>query len=68
MLQQEVRILEQDRGRLLREVALKSELEGGYAKRGAKQSAAIKDAQAKIASMDQSMQQVSGVTKTGTQL
>ena len=58
MLQQEVRILEADRSRLLREVAMKTELESGYAKRGAKQSVAIKDAQSKITSLDQSMQQV----------
>ena len=58
MLQHEVRILEEERGRLMREVTLKTELEGGYAKRGAKQSMAIKEAQGKIASLDQSMQQV----------
>ena len=58
MLQHEVRILEEDRARLMREVALKTELEGGYAKRGAKQSMAIKEAQSKIATLDQSMQQV----------
>ena len=58
VLQHEVRILEEDRARLMREVALKTELEGGYAKRGAKQSMAIKEAQSKIATLDQSMQQV----------
>ncbi|GAX85577.1 hypothetical protein CEUSTIGMA_g12992.t1 [Chlamydomonas eustigma] len=58
VLQHEVRILEEERGRLMREVSLKSELESGYAKRGAKQSMAIKEAQAKIASLDQSMQQL----------
>ena len=37
MLQQEVRILEEERMRLTREVAIKTEMEEGYAKRGAKQ-------------------------------
>lgn len=58
VLQSEVRVLEDDRSRLLREVTLKSELEEGYAKRGAKQQQAIKEAQSKIASLEESLQQV----------
>ena len=58
VLQHEVKILEADRARLIREVALKSELEEGYAKRGAKQSMAIKEAQSKIMTQEQSMQEL----------
>lgn len=45
MLQSEVRLLESERSRLLRELALKVELEEGFAKRGAAQGAALKSAQ-----------------------
>lgn len=102
MLQGEVRLLEQERARLMREVKLKTELEvsegrrarlqaegggcawpccrvpgtcgtvhpchalpaaaapvqEGYAKRGAKQSAAIKDSAAKMATLEGSLAQV----------
>jgi len=58
VLQKEVRILEEERGRLMREVGLKAELEGQYAKRGAQQNTAIKEAQAKISSLEASLQQL----------
>eukprot|EP00955_Chlamydomonas_euryale_P111011 366031-Chlamydomonas_euryale.AAC.15 len=57
-LQGEVRILEQERQRLMREVALKAELEGGFAKRGAQQHMVIKEAHSKIHALDASMQQL----------
>ncbi|KAF5827730.1 hypothetical protein DUNSADRAFT_163 [Dunaliella salina] len=57
MLQGEVRLLEQERARLMREVKLKTELEEGYAKRGAKQAAAIKDSAMKIATLEGSLGQ-----------
>ena len=44
--------------RLQREVGLKTEMEEGYAKRGAKQNMAIKDAQAKVVALEQSLQQI----------
>lgn len=44
-LQAEVRLLEEDRRRLLRELALKAELEEGFARRGAAQGAALRQAQ-----------------------
>mmetsp|Transcript_7946 Transcript_7946/g.21214 ORF Transcript_7946/g.21214 Transcript_7946/m.21214 type:complete len:473 (+) Transcript_7946:53-1471(+) len=58
MLQGEVRLLEQERARLTREVKLKTELEEGYAKRGAKQAAAIKESAMKIATLEGSLGQV----------
>lgn len=58
MLQQEVRLLEEERNRLTREVVLKSELEEGYAKRGAQQAITIKDAQSKVVTLEHSLQQV----------
>jgi hypothetical protein len=44
VLQAEVRLLEAERQRLLRELALNGELEEGYARRGAAQGAALKQA------------------------
>jgi F0F1-type ATP synthase membrane subunit b/b' len=58
VLTHEVKILEAERQRLTREVALKNELEGGYAKRGAQQAGVIKEAQGKILALDASMQQL----------
>lgn len=57
-LQSEVRVLEDARSRLTREVGLKTELEAGYAARGARQAAALKEAQARIAALEGSLQQV----------
>ncbi|KXZ47560.1 hypothetical protein GPECTOR_34g719 [Gonium pectorale] len=57
-LQAEVRVLEDARARLTREVGLKTDLEAGYAQRGARQAAAIKEAQARISSLEGSLQQV----------
>jgi len=45
VLQSEVRLLEAERQRMLRELVLKAELEEGYAWRGAAQGAALKQAQ-----------------------
>ncbi len=47
MLQAEVRLLEAERRRLLRDLALKADLEAGYARRGAAQGAALKQARAR---------------------
>jgi hypothetical protein len=54
----EVKVLEADRGRLSRELELKQALEEGWAKRGAVQAAALKDAQAHIVGLEANLQQV----------
>lgn len=58
MLQAEVRLLETERQRLGREVGLRSELEQGYATRGAKQQGQIRDLSARIAALEASLQRV----------
>lgn len=58
VLQAEVKLLETERTRLLREVTLKSQLEEGYAKKGAQQNVAIKEASTRISVLEQSLQQV----------
>eukprot|EP00197_Chlamydomonas_leiostraca_P014815 CAMPEP_0202874320 /NCGR_PEP_ID=MMETSP1391-20130828/25171_1 /ASSEMBLY_ACC=CAM_ASM_000867 /TAXON_ID=1034604 /ORGANISM="Chlamydomonas leiostraca, Strain SAG 11-49" /LENGTH=436 /DNA_ID=CAMNT_0049555731 /DNA_START=78 /DNA_END=1384 /DNA_ORIENTATION=+ len=58
VLQQEVRLLEEERARLAREVSLKTELEVGYAKRGARQASGLKEAQSKIATLEGSLAQI----------
>ena len=45
MLHSEVRLLEAERQRMLRELVLKAELEEGFARRGAARGAALKQAQ-----------------------
>ncbi|KAG2441078.1 hypothetical protein HXX76_003931 [Chlamydomonas incerta] len=57
-LQAEVRVLEESRARLTREVGLKTDLEAGYAQRGARQAVALKDAQSRITALENSLQQV----------
>ncbi|KAG2495413.1 hypothetical protein HYH03_006360 [Edaphochlamys debaryana] len=57
-LQSEVRVLEESRSRLSREVALKTDLEAGYAARGARQAGALREAQARITALEGSLQQV----------
>ncbi|GIL78286.1 hypothetical protein Vretifemale_7734 [Volvox reticuliferus] len=57
-LQAEVRVLEEARARLTREVGLKTDIEAGYAQRGARQAAALKESQARISSLENSLQQV----------
>ncbi|KAG2495412.1 hypothetical protein HYH03_006360 [Edaphochlamys debaryana] len=59
-LQSEVRVLEESRSRLSREVALKTDLEAGYAARGARQAGALREAQARITALEGSLQQVGG--------
>ncbi|MEW5297752.1 MAG: hypothetical protein WDW36_000936 [Sanguina aurantia] len=58
VLQAEVRILKDERGRLSRELQLKVDLEQGYAQRGARQGMAIRDAAAKIIALEGSLQMV----------
>lgn len=62
-LQSEVKILEEDRSRLMREMAIKTEMEEGFAKRGAKQGMVIKEAQAKIRNLEGSLQALSQQSK-----
>ncbi|GLI63274.1 hypothetical protein VaNZ11_006179 [Volvox africanus] len=57
-LQAEVRVLEEARARLTREVGLKTDIEAGYAQRGARQAAALKESQARISALENSLQQV----------
>lgn len=59
-LQSEVKLLKNERGRLVREVSIKQQLEEGFAQRAGQQAAALKDAQAKIATLEKSLQQVAG--------
>ncbi|KAI8465996.1 MAG: hypothetical protein J3K34DRAFT_74210 [Monoraphidium minutum] len=58
VLQSEVRLLEAERRRLLRELGLKAELEEGYARRGAAQGAALKQAQGRVAALEASVAQL----------
>lgn len=60
VLQREVRILKDERGRLSRELQLKVDLEQGYAQRGARQGMAIRDSAAKIVALEGSLQMVGG--------
>ncbi|GLC47469.1 hypothetical protein PLESTB_000133900 [Pleodorina starrii] len=57
-LQAEVRVLEESRARLTREVGIKTDIEAGYAQRGARQAAALKEAGARISALEGSLQQV----------
>jgi hypothetical protein len=57
-LQGELKLLQAERGSLSREVALKQQLEAGWAARAGQQAAALKEAQAKAATLEQSLQQV----------
>ncbi|KAF6252093.1 flagellar/basal body protein [Scenedesmus sp. NREL 46B-D3] len=57
-LQAELKLLQAERGTLSREVALKQQLELGWAARAGQQAAALKQAQAKAATLEQSLQQV----------
>lgn len=58
-LQGELKLLQAERSMLSREVALKQQLEAGWAARAGQQAAALKEAQAKAATLEQSLQQVS---------
>jgi hypothetical protein len=57
-LQAELKLLQAERSALSREVALKQQLEAGWAARAGQQAAALKEAQAKAATLEQSLQQV----------
>ncbi len=57
-LQAEVRVLEEARSRLTRELGLKTDLEAGYAARGARQATALKESQARISALEGSLQNV----------
>jgi septal ring factor EnvC (AmiA/AmiB activator) len=57
-LQGELKLLQAERSSLSREVALKQQLEAGWAARAGQQAAALKEAQAKAATLEQSLQQV----------
>jgi hypothetical protein len=57
-MQREVAVLEAERGRLARELAVRAEMEAGFAKRGVRQAAAAKEAQARIAGLEGSLAQV----------
>lgn len=58
-LQGELKLLQVDRTRLTREMSIKQELEAGWAQRAGQQAAALKEAHAKILTLEQSLQQVS---------
>lgn len=57
-LQNEVKLLQTERGRLAREVSLKQQLEEGWAQRAGQQAAALKEAQARISALERNLQQV----------
>ncbi len=57
-LQREVAGLDAERSRLARDLSVKAELEEGFARRCARQAAAIREAQAKICSLEASLAQV----------
>jgi hypothetical protein len=57
-LQHEVAVLESERTRLGRELAVKAGVEEGLARRGAQQASAIREALARIATLEGSMAQV----------
>lgn len=57
-LQSEVKLLQTERGRLVREVSIKQQLEEGFAQRAGQQAAALKEAQSKISTLEKSLQQV----------
>lgn len=65
-LQSEVKLLQVDRARLSREVSLKQQLEEGWAQRAGHQAAALKEAHAKICTLEKSLQQVRGATVAAT--
>ncbi|KAF8055841.1 MOV10L1 [Scenedesmus sp. PABB004] len=57
-LQGELKLLAADRGRVARELALKQELEAGWAARAGQQAAALKEAQARAAALEASLAQL----------
>jgi hypothetical protein len=57
-LQGELKLLQAERTNLAREVSLKQELEAGWAQRAGQQAAALKEAQAKVTTLEKSLQQV----------
>lgn len=59
-LQGEVKLLQNERSRLAREVSLKQQLEEGWAQRAGQQAAALKEAQTRISTLEKSLQQVTG--------
>eukprot|EP00976_Prorocentrum_cordatum_P089659 1187811-Prorocentrum_minimum.AAC.1 len=54
-LQREKKLLEEERKALLREVELKQEMEGEYAKKGMRQNRSIKESASKVASLEKSL-------------
>jgi hypothetical protein len=58
VLSSEVKLLEAERHELARELGLKMTLEEAWAKRGARQGMALKEAQARVTGLEASLQQV----------